>query len=51
MSREATATAVREAPAVRRPRPPVSKMYRILVVDDHSIVRRGIRSLLESQPG
>ncbi len=25
--------------------------YRILVVDDHSIVRRGLRSLLESQSG
>ena len=41
MSREAAAP----------PRPPVSKMYRILVVDDHSIVRRGIRAMLESQPG
>jgi DNA-binding NarL/FixJ family response regulator len=26
------------------------KPYKILVVDDHSIVRRGIRSLLETQP-
>jgi DNA-binding NarL/FixJ family response regulator len=28
-----------------------SKPYRILVVDDHSIVRRGIRTLLSSQAG
>lgn len=27
------------------------KSYRILLVDDHSIVRRGLRSLLESQSG
>jgi DNA-binding NarL/FixJ family response regulator len=27
------------------------RSYRILVVDDHSIVRRGLRSLLESQSG
>jgi DNA-binding NarL/FixJ family response regulator len=51
MSRETAATAVKEAPAPAPPRPPVAKKYRILVVDDHSIVRRGIRSLLESQPG
>jgi len=30
---------------------PAATAYRILVVDDHSIVRRGIRSLLESQSG
>jgi DNA-binding NarL/FixJ family response regulator len=51
MSKETAATAVKQAPAPASPRPPVAKMYRILVVDDHSIVRRGIRSLLESQPG
>lgn len=28
-----------------------SKPYRILIVDDHSIVRRGLRALLASQPG
>ncbi|MGA8368461.1 MAG: response regulator [Candidatus Acidiferrales bacterium] len=28
-----------------------AKRYRILVADDHSLVRRGVRSLLESQPG
>jgi DNA-binding NarL/FixJ family response regulator len=27
------------------------KPYRILVADDHAIVRRGIRSLLETEPG
>jgi DNA-binding NarL/FixJ family response regulator len=27
------------------------KPYRILVADDHAVVRRGLRSLLESQPG
>jgi len=27
------------------------KPYRILVADDHAIVRRGIRSLLENEPG
>jgi DNA-binding NarL/FixJ family response regulator len=26
-------------------------LYRILIADDHSIVRRGIRTLLNSQPG
>ncbi len=30
--------------------PPAPRTYKILVADDHSIVRRGIRSLLESQP-
>jgi len=25
--------------------------YRVLVVDDHAVVRRGLRALLESQPG
>jgi len=55
MSKEA-AVAVRETPVAPReapapPRPPVSRSYRVLVVDDHSVVRRGIRSLLESQPG
>ena len=29
---------------------PVS-LLRIVVVDDHSVVRRGVRALLESQPG
>jgi DNA-binding NarL/FixJ family response regulator len=28
-----------------------ARTYRILVVDDHSVVRRGLRSLLESQSG
>jgi DNA-binding NarL/FixJ family response regulator len=28
-----------------------SKPYRVLVADDHAVVRRGLRSLLESQPG
>lgn len=28
-----------------------SKPYRILVADDHAVVRRGLRALLESQPG
>jgi DNA-binding NarL/FixJ family response regulator len=27
------------------------KPYRILVADDHAVVRRGLRSLLETQPG
>jgi DNA-binding NarL/FixJ family response regulator len=27
------------------------KSYRVLVADDHSVVRRGVRLLLESQPG
>jgi DNA-binding NarL/FixJ family response regulator len=30
---------------------PVSRPYRILVADDHAVVRRGVRALLESQPG
>jgi DNA-binding NarL/FixJ family response regulator len=29
----------------------IPKPYRILVADDHSVVRRGIRALLETQPG
>jgi DNA-binding NarL/FixJ family response regulator len=29
----------------------VDRPYRILVADDHAVVRRGLRSLLESQPG
>jgi DNA-binding NarL/FixJ family response regulator len=28
-----------------------AKQYRILVVDDHAVVRRGLRNLLGSQPG
>lgn len=28
-----------------------AKPYRILIADDHAVVRRGLRSLLESQPG
>jgi DNA-binding NarL/FixJ family response regulator len=28
-----------------------AKPYRILVADDHAVVRRGVRTLLESQPG
>src|ERR1700733_8407051 len=28
-----------------------SKPYRILVADDHAVVRRGVRALLENQPG
>ena len=28
-----------------------SKSYRVVVADDHAIVRRGVRSLLEMQPG
>ncbi|MGB8543683.1 MAG: response regulator transcription factor [Candidatus Acidiferrales bacterium] len=61
MSSEAAAAAAREAPVPPRPvapreapappRPQISRAYRVLVVDDHSVVRRGIRSLLESQPG
>jgi DNA-binding NarL/FixJ family response regulator len=31
--------------------PMVPKPYRILVADDHSVVRRGIRAMLQSQPG
>ena len=32
------------------PPPPAPRIYKILVADDHPIVRRGLRSLLESQP-
>jgi DNA-binding NarL/FixJ family response regulator len=28
-----------------------AKIYRVLVADDHAVVRRGVRLLLESQPG
>lgn len=30
---------------------PKLKPYRILIVDDHPVVRRGIRAILETQPG
>jgi DNA-binding NarL/FixJ family response regulator len=30
---------------------PAVTVLRILIVDDHAVVRRGVRSLLESQPG
>jgi DNA-binding NarL/FixJ family response regulator len=33
----------------KEPAPP--KPYRVLVADDHAVVRRGVRALLESQPG
>jgi len=36
------------APEVRNA---IAKPYRVLVVDDHAVVRRGVRSLLASQPG
>jgi DNA-binding NarL/FixJ family response regulator len=29
----------------------VSRPYRILIADDHAVVRHGVRALLESQPG
>jgi len=34
-----------------RPAPPLDKPYRVLVADDHAVVRRGVRALLELQPG
>jgi DNA-binding NarL/FixJ family response regulator len=40
----------KETPATP-PRPPGPRKYRVVVADDHSIVRRGIRTLLESIPG
>src|ERR1700722_7693837 len=40
----------RETPATP-PRPPGPRKYRVVVADDHSVVRRGIRTLLESIPG
>ena len=33
------------------PLPPKLKPYRVLIVDDHPVVRRGIRAILETQPG
>ncbi|HEX2777619.1 MAG TPA: response regulator transcription factor [Candidatus Acidoferrales bacterium] len=30
---------------------PSTETYRILLADDHAVVRRGVRALLESQPG
>ncbi len=47
MTKEATATVTKDPP-VPAAHP---KKYRILVADDHSIVRRGVRALIESQPG
>jgi DNA-binding NarL/FixJ family response regulator len=41
----AAAPAAESPPAARTPR-----TYKILVADDHPIVRRGLRSLLETQP-
>jgi DNA-binding NarL/FixJ family response regulator len=29
----------------------ITKPYRVLIADDHVVVRRGIRAMLESQPG
>jgi len=40
------------SPDLRQPAPPMpAKPYRILIVDDHAVVRRGLRNLLEGQPG
>ena len=37
---------------VRVESPPMpAKSYRVLVADDHAVVRHGLRMLLESQPG
>src|SRR3984957_16702118 len=44
------AASPRESPATP-PRPPGPRKYRVVVADDHSVVRRGIRTLLESIPG
>jgi DNA-binding NarL/FixJ family response regulator len=38
-------------PSPKTPRPPASKPYRVVVADDHAVVRRGVRALLEMQPG
>ncbi|MGB8523847.1 MAG: response regulator transcription factor [Candidatus Acidiferrales bacterium] len=46
MAKEAAARATAATPASSA----TPKTYKILVVDDHAIVRRGIRSLLETQP-
>lgn len=40
-----------KASGAPEPRTPVAKPCRVLVVDDHAVVRRGLRALLESQPG
>jgi DNA-binding NarL/FixJ family response regulator len=29
----------------------IAKPYRVLIADDHAVVRRGVRAVLESQPG
>src|ERR1700685_3259104 len=31
--------------------PAATKPYRVVVADDHAVVRRGVRALLEMQPG
>ena len=41
-----------ETPSGRRPRPPQdADMTRILIADDHPVVRAGIRQYLEADPG
>jgi DNA-binding NarL/FixJ family response regulator len=41
----------REGKAAKEaPPPPAPRIYKILIADDHPIVRRGLRSLLETQP-
>ncbi|MBZ5696788.1 MAG: response regulator transcription factor [Acidobacteriia bacterium] len=43
--------AAARASGASEPRTPLGKPYRVLVVDDHAVVRRGLRSLLASQAG
>lgn len=47
----ASSLATRQRTALAGPPTISGKPYRILIADDHAIVRRGLRSLLDSQPG
>ena len=49
--RDRATTEPTKARGSRTPPPPRSTAYRILLADDHAIVRRGLRAILESQPG
>ena len=44
-------SAERQVTPNAKPAPPPDKPYRVLVADDHAVVRRGVRALLELQPG
>ncbi|HEV7258883.1 MAG TPA: response regulator transcription factor [Bosea sp. (in: a-proteobacteria)] len=49
--RHGTGTDMNAYPDLRESARPTRKPVRVLIADDHDIVRRGVRSIIESRPG